>query len=416
MSWGLVDQAISSLTNFGVGIVVARSFGLEEFGSFTLAWFTYGLIVNISRGLGTDPLVVRFSHAPVAQWRLAVSRTSATAITVGFVMGVACLVAGLLIPGPVGEALTGLGIVLPALMLQDSWRFAFFAAGAGWKACLNDLVWGVSLIGALLVAVQRETLFVLMIAWGLAAGVAALFGFWQARIAPSFRGVPVWLRDQRELGFRYLVENITQSGGTQLRMYALGAIAGLAEVAALRGAQLLLGPLLAVLMGIGVVAVPEGVRWLRRSTRSLVHFCLALGGIEAGIALMWGLGLVLMPDSLGAAVLGNVWAPASVLIVPMTLSVVTASFTTGATTGLRSLGAARLSLRSQFIETALLIIATVIGAFVAGALGASWAGLAAVLVSSVVWWSLFRRALRQGYDSRIADGVEEEDAGSVSTR
>lgn len=407
MSWGLIDQAISSLTNFGVGIVVARNFGLEEFGSFTLAWFTYGLVVNVSRGLGTDPLVVRFSHAPVEQWRTAVSRTSATAIAIGVALGAVCLGVGLVVPGPVGEALAGLGVVLPALMLQDSWRFAFFAAGVGWKACLNDLVWGLSLIGALLVAVQRETLFGLMLAWGLAAGVAALFGFWQARIRPSFRGVPVWLREQRELGSRYLVENVTQSGGTQLRMYALGAIGGLAEVAALRGAQLLLGPLLAVLMGIGVVAVPEGVRWLRRSTRRLVQFCLALGAIEAAIALIWGIGLVLLPDDLGAALLGEVWAPASVLIVPLSLSVVASSFNTGATTGLRALGAARLSLRSQFVETALLLVATIVGAAVAGALGATWAGLAAVLVASVVWWSLFRHALRRGYGSDIAGSALE---------
>ena len=89
MSWGLIDQAISSLTNFAVGIVVAHNFGLEEFGAFTLAWFTYGLILNISRGLATDPLVVRFSGVPVGAWHTAVSRTSATAIAVGVVMGAA---------------------------------------------------------------------------------------------------------------------------------------------------------------------------------------------------------------------------------------------------------------------------------------------------------------------------------------
>ena len=102
MSWGLLDQALSSLSNFAVGIVVAHSVGLEEFGAFTLAWFTYGLILNVSRGLATDPLVVRFSGVPVADWRTAVSRTSGTAIVVGIVMGMACLLLGLVVPGPIG--------------------------------------------------------------------------------------------------------------------------------------------------------------------------------------------------------------------------------------------------------------------------------------------------------------------------
>ncbi len=401
MSWGLVDQGLSSLTNFAVGIVVAHSFGLEEFGAFTLAWFTYGLMLNISRGLATDPLVVRFSGAPVASWRTAVSRTSATAIAVGFATGGVCLVVGLVVPGPVGGALVGLGLVLPLLMLQDSWRFAFFSAGEGHKACLNDLVWGLALVPALAVAVQLQSLVGLVLAWGLAGGAAALFGFWQSRVVPSPAGISIWFRDQRDLGVRYTMENVTQSGGTQLRMYALGAIAGLADVAALRGAQLLLGPLLTVLMGIGTVAVPEAVRWLRRSRHHLVRFCLALGSVEASAAMLWGLLLwVLLPMGVGSMVLGPVWEPASVLVLPLCISVVVSSFCTGATTGLRALGSARRSLRSQLIESTLFVLATVIGATVAGALGATWAGLGAAVISGVFWWTQLRRALHEGAAGR----------------
>lgn len=415
MSWGLIDQGLSSLTNFAVGIFVAHSVGLEEFGAFTLAWFTYGLILNVSRGLATDPLVVRFSGVPLADWRTAVSRTSATAIVVGVAMGVACLLLGLVVPGPVGGALVGLGVVLPLLVLQDSWRFAFFAAGQGHKACLNDLVWGLALVPAMAVAVQRESLFGLVLAWGLAGGAAALFGFWQARIVPSLGGARIWFREQRDLGVRYLVENVTQSGGTQLRMYALGVIAGLAEVAALRGAQLLLGPLLTVLMGIGTVAVPEAVRWLRRSRGHLVRFCLALGSVESAAALLWGLALwVLLPRGVGEVVLGRVWEPASPLVLPLCLSVIVSTFSTGATTGLRALGTARRSLRSQVVESTLFVLATVIGATVAGALGATWAGLVAAVVSGIFWWTQLRRALHGAEGNGPVPGVE--DAGSFTAR
>lgn len=415
MSWGLIDQGLSSLTNFAVGIVVAHSVGLEEFGAFTLAWFTYGLILNISRGLATDPLVVRFSGVPVSEWRTAVSRTSATAVVVGVAMGLVCLFLGVVVPGPVGGALVGLGIVLPLLTLQDSWRFAFFAGGQGHKACLNDLVWGLALIPTMALAVQRESLVGLVLAWGLAGGVAAVFGLWQSRVAPSFRSVSLWFREQRDLGVRYLVENVTQSGGTQLRMYALGAIAGLAEVAALRGAQLLLGPLLTVLMGIGTVAVPEAVRWLRRSRGHLVRFCLALGSVESGAALLWGLALlVLLPAGVGSVVLGKVWEPASVLVLPLCLSVIVSTFTTGATSGLRALGAARRSLRSQLIESGLFVLATVVGATVAGALGATWAGLVAAVLSGIFWWTQFRRALHAAADADPFPGAE--DAGSAAAR
>ena len=62
------------MTNFAVGIYVARSLGVTAFGVFSLAWVTYGVVLNVSRGLATDPLMVRFSGVPDASWRGAVAR------------------------------------------------------------------------------------------------------------------------------------------------------------------------------------------------------------------------------------------------------------------------------------------------------------------------------------------------------
>lgn len=91
LSWGLGDQAVSSLTNFVVGMVVARSLGATEFGVFSLAWVTYGVALNVSRGLATDPLVVRFSGVDDKPWRAAVSRATGTATAVGLATGVCCV-------------------------------------------------------------------------------------------------------------------------------------------------------------------------------------------------------------------------------------------------------------------------------------------------------------------------------------
>ncbi|MDR2986820.1 MAG: hypothetical protein LBV34_18475, partial [Nocardiopsaceae bacterium] len=61
--WGLADQAVSSLTNFAVSLYVARTLGAVQFGAFALAYVTYSFVLNASRGLATDPLLVRFSGA-----------------------------------------------------------------------------------------------------------------------------------------------------------------------------------------------------------------------------------------------------------------------------------------------------------------------------------------------------------------
>ena len=60
--------------------------------------------------------------------------------------------------GPTRMAFLALGVTLPLLMLQDSWRFAFFALGRGSQAFLNDSVWAVGLVIALVYLRYRRTL------------------------------------------------------------------------------------------------------------------------------------------------------------------------------------------------------------------------------------------------------------------
>ncbi|MET9861610.1 hypothetical protein ABZY93_20260 [Streptomyces smyrnaeus] len=403
LSWGLADQAASSLTNFAVGIHVARSLGLAAFGAFSLAWVTYGVVLSVSRGLATDPLMVRFSGVSDVSWRGAVARSSGTALGVGAAIGAACLVVGSALGGPVGTAFACLGVMLPGLLLQDAWRYAFFAAGTGRKAFVNDLVWGLALVPAMVVAARVGSVAAFVLAWGASATVAAACGCLQSGIRPRSSGAREWLREHRDLGYRYLVENVSNSGAGQLRAYGLGAIVGVSAVGVVRGAELLLGPFLAVLMGLSLVTVAEAARVLRRSPHRLGTFCLLLGGGQAAAALLWGAALLLVPDRAGELVLGGVWHSASELIVPATLGVAGAGLGTGAAAGLRALGAARRSLRSQLFASTCYVGGGLGGAAVAGTIGSAWGVAAATVCGSAVWWLHLRSALRR----RRQDSVPE---------
>ncbi|MFF4587589.1 hypothetical protein [Streptomyces sp. NPDC001388] len=395
LSWGLADQAASSISNFAVGIYVARSLGVTAFGVFSLAWVTYGVVLNVSRGLASDPLVVRFSGVPEASWRGAAARASGTALGVGAAIGAACLVIGLALGGRLGPAFACLGVLLPGLLLQDAWRFSFFAAGAGRKAFVNDLVWCAALVPALVVAARVGSVAAFVLAWGASAAVAAAYGCLQSGIRPRVTGARGWLREQRDLGYRYLVENVSLSGASQLRAYGLGAIAGVGAVGAVRGAELLMGPFLAVLMGLSLVTVPEAARVLRQAPRRLAKFCLLLGGGQAAAALLWGGALLLLPDRLGKFALGGVWHSAAELIVPITLGVAGAGLGTGAAAGLRALGAARRSLRCQLFASACYVGGGLGGAAAAGTVGSAWGVAAATVSGSAVWWLQLRSALRE---------------------
>ncbi|WP_374206148.1 hypothetical protein [Streptomyces roseoverticillatus] len=403
LSWGLADQAASSLSNFVVGIYVARSLGLAAFGVFSLAWVTYGVVLSVSRGLATDPLVVRFSGVPDWSWRGAVARSSGAALGVGAAIGAACLVAGLALGGDVGLAFACLGIVMPGLLLQDAWRYSFFAAGNGRKAFVNDLVWGIALVPAMVVAARVGTVAAFVLAWGASAAVAAVYGGFQSGIRPRVTGAREWLREHRDLGYRYLVENTCVSGASQLRAYGLGAIAGVGAVGAVRGAELLLGPFLALLMGLSLVTVAEAARVLRQAPHRLGTFCLLLGGGQAAAALLWGGALLLVPDRVGELVLGGVWNSASELIVPAALGVAGAGLGTGAAAGLRALAAARRSLRSQLFASACYVSGGLGGAAVAGTVGSAWGVAAATVCGSAVWWLQLRSALRERHQNPIPE-------------
>ncbi|MFJ9567137.1 hypothetical protein ACIRQQ_44775 [Streptomyces fuscichromogenes] len=395
LSWGLADQAASSLSNFLVGAYVARSLGLASFGVFSLVWVTYGVLLSVSRGLATDPLMVRFSGVQVASWRTAVARSSGTALCVGTATGTVCLVAGLGAGGRVGTAFACLGVTLPALLLQDAWRFSFFAAGAGRKAFVNDVVWGVALVPAMVVAARVGGVGAFVLAWGLSAAVAAGYGCLQSGIRPHLTRARDWLGDHRDLGYRYLVENVALSGARQLRAYGLGVIVGVDAVGTVRGAELLLGPFLAVLMGLSLATVAEAARVLRQAPHRLGVFCLMIGGGQAAGAVLWGAALLLLPERAGAFVLGVVWHSASEIIMPAALGVAGSSLGVGAAVGLRALGAAKRSLRCQLITSVLYVSGGLCGAEAAGTVGSAWGVAAATVTGSCLWWLQLRSGLRE---------------------
>jgi len=398
LGWGVADQGISSLSNLALGLFVARSFGASSFGAFALAFLTYSVVINAARGLATDPLLVRFSGDANERWRHATSSALGTALAVGVITGTLCVVAGLLLPDPVGPAFVALGVGLPGLATQDSWRFAFFAGGRGRSSFVNDLSWTVLLVLALvLMHSQGESSAVrCLLAFGGTATLAAVLGAVQARTFPRLRRARQWLAAQSSLSFRYLVENVSISGASQIRSFVVGGVVGLAAVGQVRASEMLMGPFFVVLMGISQVAVPEASRVFERDPSRLRRFCFLLGALQASLAILWGVIIMtVFPLGPGAAILKDLWTPTARLVPAIALTVAAASFVTAATAGLRAMGVSRRSLRAQLIGSALYLVGGIAGAVLGGAVGTSWGVTAALSISALVWWHQLRSALTE---------------------
>jgi O-antigen/teichoic acid export membrane protein len=396
--WGLADQAMSSLSNAAMSFYVARELGASRFGAFSLAYVTYSFMLTASRGLATDPMLVRFSGVNPAAWRRVTARTTGTALVVGLIAGTAALAAAAALHGGPRPAFLALGLILPGLLVQDSWRYSFFALGQGSKAFINDTVWTVGLVPLLLVLriLHQNSVFWLMMAWGGAAALAACVGPFQARVIPRPSLGWQWVVRHRDLGLRYLFENTANSGAGQLRTYGLSFIAGLAAVGYVQAAGLLMGPFQVIFLGISLVTVPEAARILRHSPRHLRLYCVLVGVGLATLGVAWGsLMLVLLPKGLGNVLLGaHLWREAYRLVLPSTVSIVGYCLIAGATAGLHALGAAKASLRAMIISSVMYLSFTLTGAYLGGAVGTVRGAALATCSGAVVWWWHLRVAMR----------------------
>ena len=402
LSWGVADQAMSSISNFAVNIYIARTLGAVQYGAFALAYVTYGFALNASRGLGTDPLLVRFSGTDLPTWKRAVARCTGTATVMGLTMGALALVVSMFLHGTTGMAFLALGLTLPGLLVQDSWRFAFFALGRGGQAFLNDTIWTIVLIPALVLLRQtgHANVFWFVFAWGAAAAVAAVIGPLQARVLPRASGGWGWVSQHRDLGPRYLAEGTLNRSQNQLRNYGIGFILGLGALGYVQAANTLMGPFMVIFFGMGLVLLPEAARILRRAPGRLPLFCACASGGLALLGLAWGVVLLLaLPRGLGHLMLGSLWQPTYPLVLPSTIAVMGGCVQAGAGTGLHALGSARRSLRAMAIASALFVICGLIGAAVGGPAGTMYGAAVASWAGAVLFWLQLRHALRDSQDA-----------------
>jgi hypothetical protein len=235
-----------------------------------------------------------------------------------------------------------------------------------------------------------------VLVWGASANVAAAAGPFQARVIPRLLDAWTWVMDHRDLAFRYLAEETLGSVTGQVRAYGLALIVGLASVGAVQAVSTLMGPFLMVLTGVSLVSVPEAARVLRNSPRHLRLLCVLIGGGLAAAALLWcGVLLVALPRGLGDLWLHGRWHLTYGLVFPMTLAVMGACFSSGATAGLRALGVATRSLRAGFVGSVTYIAGCLIGAELAEAVGSVYGSAVGTTVGALVWWRQLQVALRE---------------------
>ncbi len=395
--WVVGDQGISGLTNVTATVIVARSVSSEAFGAYSVGFIVYILALGASRGLVSQPLTVRFSSTEVT--RDVVAGAAGAAGLIGVAVGVVAVMVGIVLGGEVGAVLGVVGLLMPALLLQDTWRFLFFTIGHPRRAVANDLTWcvlQVVLMGAVIMAGGGSV--ALAGAWAGSGAAAALVGVGQTGVRPRTRSAAPFLRSQADLGPWFAIEFVFHTGASQLTALALGGMFGTVGVGALRGGQTLFGPFYLAMTGLMSAAVPEGARLLTRSPSRVLTLLRMMSLVLVAVAGAWGGMLSIVPDHWGVALLGETWQSARQLLLPLAVGAVGYAVASGGVTGLRVRGAAREGLSVRVVVGLLTLAAGVGGGAVAEVDGAAW-GLAVGSWATAfgTWWMLDRVVSRPAH-------------------
>jgi hypothetical protein len=180
---------------------------------------------------------------------------------------------------------------------------------------------------------------------------------------------------------------------TQLVSIGVAAVAGVVAAGALRGAQVLFGPVNVILMAAVATAVPEGARLLRHTPANFPTGMRAVSAVVGLTALAWG-ALVggFVPDSMGREILGSTWNDARQVVAPLGVLMATIGAGAGALTGLRVLELPQRSVKARAIGAPFLLIGGLLGAIVAGAPGAVWGQCCPMALLVIAWWVQFTDA------------------------
>jgi O-antigen/teichoic acid export membrane protein len=389
--WGVADQGIYSLTNLGLTFLVASSVSAAEFGAFAAIYVCYLVVYGLVDGSVGEVFTIEYSGTRRSQWRPALRAAAGATLALSLVVTAACLLVIPFVGGSFGEALLAFALVLPALLLQALWRTAFFAAGDPRGAVANDLVWAVAQLGALALVLTdgRDSIGWLVGAWGFGALVGAVVGMFQLSVLPHPARAWAWLHEHHALGLRFSGEFFILYGSSQIVLLALGPLAGLAEVGALRGAQVLFGPVQALLLSMRFALRPIYVRTQSAAPGRLPRVAAVTSAALVVLCLGWGIALLAMPTEVGEALLGESWEGARVIIPAMTMQVVALAALFGPFNGLRARADASATLRIGAFTALSGLVLGLAGAATEGAQGAQWGVSVAVAVGGVRLWHRF---------------------------
>lgn len=260
----LADQLVSSATNFGVGVLIARAGGASALGAFGIAFLVWLAAVGVNRALVTEPMTVG-DGTDSGGARLREGMASTLLLGLGWAGLLLLAWAGLLLAGHNVVALLAMAPWMPSLLAQDYWRCTSFRLHRADRALVSDVVFAVAQgsVTFVLFALDVHSVAAYLASWGIGGTAGAVVGMAIARVGPVTCGGLTHLRALWARSRWFLADFGTAFVSDQGCLLLLPLLIGTAQFGIYRAGVSLIGPAVIVFLAGGNFGLPQTVRRLR---------------------------------------------------------------------------------------------------------------------------------------------------------
>lgn len=392
----IVDQGVSSVSNFAVAILIAHYSTARTLGIFALTQSTYIVAIGIARAFTSNCLLTRPETDDTVMLRYEqggyLVSLFLSLLMAGVVLAITpALRSGFTLPFVI------LALSLPLLALQDFSRYIGISRHDPVYAVRLDAAWlGIfCLFYVGLRAYGFVSMTWLFAAWtvsGAAVGLVTMYFHLSGDVRSL---VGFWQRSERSLGLRFAGQFLVSSVSNYLVFYLLVLfVISIAQVGTIKLALLAVGPVTVMSAGVQSGVIALAAKRFRLDGDGAMRFLAMAGAAMAVVAGLWSLALYLAPVHTLTRLFGPTWPQARGLLPFGGLALALMCFGGIGTSGLQALRAARANLCVALSLLPVFVCLPILGAAVSGTHGYVVAAAGAGAVYALVVWLVLRRTSR----------------------
>jgi hypothetical protein len=407
----IIDQGASSLSNFALAVLVAHYSDAREIGIFALLTVTIILSQGMTRSLTSDCLLTRAETDDEVMGRYERSGY-VSAILVSLVFALVLLVVSAFLSTSFAIPFLILALTFPFMTMQDYARFIGISRHDPAYSIRLDAAWVVLFLAAY-AGLRVTGLVSLPWLFGAWAGAGGLVGLSTLRSHIS-RGVRellrFWVRSEQAIALRFAGQYMLVSSWAYFVFYLLVFVISIQAVGTIKLAQLALGPIPVMSIGMQSALISLASKKFRIDTRRALMFLAAIAALTSIATIMWIALVYFAPLHLMTSALGSTWPRARGVVPYIGLGFLVAVLSGAATAGLRAMRAAQEILRLALIMVPILFVPCIGGAALWGARGYAIGTAVAGGIYAVLAWILLVRVA-----SRFDPAREPADTAVEST-